>query len=321
MTTAAIAAEILARIAGHDSKRPARADDVAALVGGDEPAYWAAVELLKASSQINCAHIKRGTDPEPWLAIWPTGIPARMDTWHDLNARGHFNTRRPFTQQRMPQTLASRLASQEIEMKQKPDTTEQRRDYIVGRVLGLPLAEGVPLKAIAEELGLSVEGVRHLVKTMEGGLRVARGKIPGEHCHRLYDPKAKAPAGDHFRDATKMMEPPAPAEPIGAPESELCPAQPLEPLEPADLSTLADFLSAAADAIGDMEPADDIDISAAAAQVAHAAPQQTTFALWDDGGLSIYDGDDLLQLPPADVARLARLLGVPGCQLASGVAA
>ena len=118
-----------------------------------------------------------------------------------------------------------------------------------------------------------------------------------------------------------MVEPVTPAEPIGAPESELCPAQPLEPLEPADLSALADFLSVAADAIGDMEPADDIDLTAAAAQVCDTSPQQTTFALWDDGGLSIYDGDELLQIAPADVARLARLLGVPGCQLASGVAA
>lgn len=170
---------ILAQLAGHDSKRPARADDVAALVGGDEPAYWAAIEHLKGTSQINCAHIKRGTDPEPWLAIWPTGIPARMDTWHDLNARGHFNTHRSYTPQRLPQSIAARRAAQEIEMKQSPTATQ----------------------------------------------------------------------------------------------------------------------------VPDMPRA------------------RTQFALWDDGGLSIYDGDELMQIPPADVARLARLLGVPGAQLASGVAA
>ena len=313
MTARAMAADlgerILAQLAGHDSKRPARADDIAALIGGEEPAYWAAVEHLKATSQINCAHIKGPRDPEPWLAIWPTGIPARMDTWHDLNARGHFNTHRPFTQQRMPQTLAARRAAQEIEMKQSPQATVQRRDKIAALVAGRPLADGLPLKALAAELDIGVEGVRHLIKSMLGGQRVALGKLQHEHGHRAYDPTVKSTAADHSGVAAEMAERPAP---------ELCPAQ---VFEPADLSEVAAFLSAAADALGDMEPADDIDITAAAAQVADASPQQPMFALWDNGGLSIYDGDELLQIAPADVVRLARLLGVPGCQLAGGVAA
>lgn len=75
-----------------------------------------------------------------------------------------------------------------------------------------------------------------------------------------------------------------------------------------------------ANAVDDMVPEDEIDLSAAAAQVPEPSPEPSPermqFALWDDGALSIYDGDDLLQIRPADVARLARLLGVPGCQLA-----
>lgn len=326
MTARAMAADlgerILAQLAGHDSKRPARADDIAALIGGEEPAYWAAVEHLKATSQINCAHIKGPRDPEPWLAIWPTGIPARMDTWHDLNARGHFNTHRPFTPQRMPQTIAARRAAQEIEMKQSPQATVQRRDKIAALVAGRPLADGLPLKALAAELDIGVEGVRHLIKSMLGGQRVALGKLPKEPGHRAYDPSA----ADHLRDATKMVEPPA-QEAAGASRQGILdssaaqpaadtPAAPVTPVDP-----VCAGLAAIADALGDMEPADDIDLTAAAAQVCETSPQQTTFALWDDGGLSIYDGDELLQIAPADVARLARLLGVPGCQLASGVAA
>ena len=345
MTARAMAADlgerILAQLAGHDSKRPARDADLLALVGGDESAFWSAIEALKGTSQINCAHIKRASDPGPWLAIWPTGIPARMDTWHDLNARGHFNTHRGYTPQRMPQTIAARRAAQEIEMKQKPETTAQRRDYIVGRVLGRPLIDGVPLKVIADELEISVEGVRSLVKTMEGGLRVARGQIPGENCHRLFDPKASAAdhsgvstemaerPEDHFRDATKMVEPPA-QEAAGAsrqgildgsapPPAAETPAPLVTPVDPVD--PVCAGLAAIADALGDMEPADDIDITAAAAQVCETTRQKAQFALWDDGGLSIYDGDELLQIAPADVVRLARLLGVPGCQLAGGVAA
>lgn len=318
--TFTIAAEILKCIAGHDSKRPARADHVAALVGGDEPAYWAAIEHLKGTSQINCAHIKRGADPEPWLAIWPTGARARMDSWHELNARGHFSPTRTFTAQRLPQSIAARRAAQEIEMKQSPNIPQQRRQKVAELVAGRPLAEGLPLKVLAAELDITVEGVRHLIKGMLGGQRVALGKLPKDHGHRAYDPSAESPAAghsvetnemaehlaDHFRGATKMVEQPA-AE------------------APAVLVTTADpvcaGLAAIADALGDMEPADDIDLTAAAAQVCDTSPQQTTFALWDDGGLSIYDGDELLQIAPADVARLARLLGVPGCQLASGVAA
>lgn len=319
MTARAMAADlgerILAQLAGHDSKRPARADDVAALVGGDEPAYWAAIEHLKGTSQINCAHIKRSADPEPWLAIWPTGARARMDSWHELNARGHFSPTRTFTAQRLPQSIAARRAAQEIEMKQSPTATQQRRQKIADLVAGRPLAEGLPLKAIAAELDIGVEGVRHLIKSMLGGQRVALGKLPKDHGHRAYDPSAASPAADHsgvsaemadppadhFRDATKMVEPPA----AEAPAARVTPADPV-----------CAGLRAIADAFGDMEPEDPTP-----APPPQANPARVSFALWDDGGLSIYDGDELIQLPPADVARLARLLGVPGCQLASGVPA
>lgn len=38
-------------------------------------------------------------------------------------------------------------------------------------------------------------------------------------------------------------------------------------------------------------------------------PARVEFALWDDGRLSIYDGDEIQQIDPADTERLARLLG------------
>lgn len=311
---------ILAQLAGHDSKRPAHDADLLALVGGDESTFWSAIEALKGTGQINCAHIKRASDPGPWLAIWPTGARPRMDSWHALNASGYFSPRKTFTPQRMPQTLAARRAAQEIEMKQSPPATEQRRQKIADLVAGRPLAEGLPLKAIAAELEITTEGVRHLIKSMLGGQRVALGKLPKDHGHRAYDPGAASPAADHsglsaemadppadhFRGATKMVEQPA----AEAPAVLVTTAAPV-----------CAGLAAIADALGDMEPADDIDLTAAAAQVPDMPRARTQFALWDDGGLSIYDGDELMQIPPADVARLARLLGVPGAQLASGVAA
>ena len=53
----------------------------------------------------------------------------------------------------------------------------------------------------------------------------------------------------------------------------------------------------------------------AAEQAAQAAAPQIDFALWADGRLDIVDGDELIQIPPRDVGRLALLLGVPGAAL------
>lgn len=65
---------ILAAMAGHDSKHPARSVDIAALVGADEAAYLVALKALLDQRSVNCAHVLRKGDAAPWLAIWPTGV-------------------------------------------------------------------------------------------------------------------------------------------------------------------------------------------------------------------------------------------------------
>lgn len=266
--TAALADRILAAIAAHNSQRPARAADVAAQLGGDERLFWAELEQLRRGCAINTAHIQRGADPAPWLAIWPTGLPVAHHSWRDLNVRGGFAVHRTETPRRFPQSPAARRAIEENTMSNKPrrrPSGKDRRDRIAELFRGRPLAQGLTYEEVARELGLSSQAVGYLVKEMLRGLRVARGCLPGERANRLYDPAA---AIDHS-----------------------------------------------------VVPADDIDIGAAAAQVAEAPRVQIHFALWDDGGLSIYDGDDLLQIAPADVARLARLLDGLGRVRASEVAA
>lgn len=71
-----IADRILAAIAPNNSKRPARAADVFAQVGGAEAEFWTALEALLRTTRIHTAHIQRPAqgDTVPWLAIWPTGI-------------------------------------------------------------------------------------------------------------------------------------------------------------------------------------------------------------------------------------------------------
>lgn len=288
MTTAD---DILSRLAGHDSKRPANAADVAALVGGDEIHYWAALEQLQRERRINTAHIQRRGDPAPWLAIWPTGLPARMDSWRDLNVRGHFAIHQTTpTPQRLPQSPAKRRQIEEDTVKTDNRNCTPRRDRIAELVRGRTLENGLTFGDVSADLGISVEGVRYLVKTMIGGLRVARGRLPGHAADRLYDPYAG------------MAGTVTAAEPID--DSDSIPT----PL---------------ADAIADME-VDELPhetIAAAAAAVPPRDPARIEFALWDDGRLSIYDGDDLVMLPPSDTARLARLLGVPAHPLAERVPA
>lgn len=365
---------ILAEISWAHSRKPANADDVLALVGGDAAVFWSAVEQLKRECRINAATIKTQLDAAPWMAIWPTNLPVQHRSWKDLNAVGAFGTHPAGTiHQHMP-------CRRDPERDPRPDLRQvtakaagkqtqihgpERRDRIATLAAGRTLEHGITFHEVAADLGISVEGVRYLVKRMADGSRVAVGKRPNEHAHRLYDPTAQAgaapqrdaePAADAaiaqsgepsesdlmaVADALDAMDlahdAPAPQArpetPATEPDPEWLPAQ---TLEPADLSAVADFLACVSDALGDMEPADDIDITAAAADAPAAKPcgacadgcqgtqcrlmqdsppihtDRINFALWDDGGLSIYDGDELLQLPPAATARLARLLGVPG---------
>lgn len=254
-------------------------------------------------------------------------MPARHDSWKDLNARGHFSTPRPPpTPQRLPQSPAQRRQIEDTTVHIETPPCASRRDRIAELVRGRPLANGLTMADIASDLGISPEGVRHLVKSMATGDRVAVAKRPHELAHRVYDPTAQA-------EATPTLD----AEPTEA--TLMAVADALDQLDlasgahsprvssagPADepcgncqaCASIAIDLAAIADALGEMEPVDDVDLSAAD-QVLDTSPQRPTFALWDDGSLSIYDGDELLQIAPADVARLARLLGVPhACEVAA----
>lgn len=353
-----LADRILAAIGAATSRQPANADDTLAVVGGDAPAFWQALEQLKCECRINVAIIRRANDAKEWMAIWPTGTPVAHRTWKDLNAAGAFTTlpaacmpkRMPTTPdlERDPRPDLRKI-TREAEGKIVPVSADQRRDRIAQLAAGRTLANGIKLADVAADLGIRVEGVRYLTKRMGEGARIAVGQIAGEFAHRIYDPAAEQPAavaliheGDMAAeqpaaevaagwpfaatDAAPATEPPPElrphwivepadqaivepnAEPNAEPCAKSCPNACADAC--ADFpgwSSIAADLAAIADAFGDMEPE-----SPTPAPPPQATPARVSFALWDDGGLSIYDGDDLLQLPPADTARLARLLGVPG---------
>lgn len=323
----ALEARILAAIAKASSRQPANADDALAQVGGDAAAYWQALERMKRDCRINVAIIRRAADPKEWMAIWPTNLPVQHRSWKDLNAVGAFGTHPAGTiHQHMP-------CRRDPERDPRPDLRQvtakaagkqtqihgpERRDRIATLAAGRTLEHGITFHEVAADLGISVEGVRYLVKRMADGSRVAVGKRPNEHAHRLYDPTAQAGAdvsltneGDMPAQAADEAPDPLPHQVVepadeATADPAACAAEPCGD-RPACASIAAD-LAAIADAIGDMEPDDE---PAFCPELPRPAVR-INFALWDDGGLSIYDGDDLLQLPPADTARLARLLGVPG---------
>lgn len=186
-----VADRILGMLAAHTSKAPARDADLLARVGGDETEFWTAIEALKASRQINVAHIKRASDPAAWLAIWPTGARVGMDPWKTLNANGHFSPRRTNTPRHFPQSPAERREQEEKQMKShNAERADDRRLAIALLVAGKPIAKGYRVKQVAEALGISNQGVDYLVKSMAAGNQVARGRLPGENSDRIYDPKA-----------------------------------------------------------------------------------------------------------------------------------
>lgn len=88
-------ARILRQLHGHHAQKPMRAEDLLAMVGGAEPAFWSALERLLAGSQINTAHVQRRGDAQPWLALWPTGVVRKSAGWSNASLSSLFTPTRP----------------------------------------------------------------------------------------------------------------------------------------------------------------------------------------------------------------------------------
>ena len=96
---AELATRILAQIERASSKRPARAADIAALVGGPESDFWSALEQMVAAGVVATAQIQRmKCDAEPWLAIWPTGVVLTPSRLSGASLSQLFTPHRPMNQ-------------------------------------------------------------------------------------------------------------------------------------------------------------------------------------------------------------------------------
>ena len=190
---------ILAAMAGHDSKHPARSVDIAALVGADEAAYLVALKALLDQRSVNCAHVLRKGDAAPWLAIWPTGVRVGMDTWKQLTESGHFAVGSLVAKQQLPESISKRRQREAAELAaskqdaRRTATASARREALVALVAGKTLANGLTTKELAAEIGMSHQGVDWLLTTI-ADRRVARGRVKGARADRIYDPTASAAA-------------------------------------------------------------------------------------------------------------------------------
>lgn len=212
-----IGARILHHLAGHDSKKPARADDVATRVGGERAAFWAALQELTAARQVASAQIQKQGDPTPWLAIWPTGIRPRQERW-DSNSHTSLFGKSPIPL-RLPAApdpnrdprpdlgYATRPRRAEVSTTQEttmPKTrTTTNRDKVATMIAGRGKAEAVELNAIAAEIGLTVQGATYLVKALEkagDAAYIVTGT--GKHCRSAaFDPRAQAASAQDERAA------------------------------------------------------------------------------------------------------------------------
>lgn len=300
IATAELADRIVGAIASATSKQPANAADVLALVGGEESAYWAALESLIAARRVCSAHIHRpAVDPAPWLAIYPAAGAPRRDSLHAINARGGFRlappasavprfprrpdpTRDPRPDLRTATTTPTDSATKETPpvtteascpARSTTTTADQRRSAIAKMVAGLPLDRGLPLKIIAQRIGLSVAGVEYLLRTLIADQTCAKGKAGGKGLFVVYDPKAEAASASAVSDDGAIDE--------------------------GDQHAIVGI---------DFEP----EPESQAPDVSSPAAPEIRFGLWDDGSLTIIDGDDVIQLETRAVRRLALLLGVSG---------
>lgn len=171
--------------------------------------------------------------------------------------------------------------------------TRPRRFGAVSAVLGLVSGNGrddaMSAAEVSEILAIDLKYAQQMLLKLatEGGL--ARTLEPGAPNGRrrawlYYDPQADAGETPGVDIDAGHQAPP-----------QVAPAEHVERVAPA------------------REPARPMARAGNAAGVSRrpAPTRPIEFALWSDGRLDIVEGDEMLQLPPSAVARLALLLGVP----------
>lgn len=214
-TAATLAERILAKLKGHSSQRPARAEDIIALVlasGGDATAAWDTLATLIAQRQVCDALITKAGQPA-YQAIWPTHIVPRTGGWTGSRHSGLFDRSR--LPQRLPigprpdhdprpdlgyATAKQRRAHAPTEAKAPAkghaSTREsaQRQQQIAYAVAGRPLSRAIKVADLADQFDVSAECIRRHGRQLEAQGLVTLSTImsAGRRIAVAYDPRAVA---------------------------------------------------------------------------------------------------------------------------------
>lgn len=330
---------ILVAIAKATSQRPAHAADVLALVGGEELAYWAAIEQLYVERRINTAHIKKKPDPEPWLAIWPTGVclpatPQSGKTLSGLFVRhrlGDFHAAHAPRSNPKPETAPRPAPIQKTEPNKEPfmDMPANKRrphgtlqEVLAQHMAGRGIDNAVTVTELANLLCDAPQNIRFAVQAMatKGALLVTERKNGGRTAAAYYDAttapaEAEKPAATPVQTAAEVLAQiaDAAAEPDSAATVPAVDRRAPQPLYRAGDLTVSEVPANVAVPVGvsSDKVAHVTDFWECAAREGNP-DSHIEFALWSDGRLDIVDGAELFQIPPGAVKRLALLLGVPG---------
>lgn len=196
---------ILQKIRRACSKRPARALDVLALVGGAEAEFWASLEALISGKAINTAHIQRQGDTEPWLAIWPTGVHKPAAGWTN-NAHSCL-----FTPSEPMRDTAHKTDSTRVRAEPKPAPARPFEPLpasplkspvqraILAATSGRSQARALRVPDLAAAIGCKIESLSSSLAILERDERVALCRVSAPDAagrqrviRAVYDPTAPA---------------------------------------------------------------------------------------------------------------------------------
>lgn len=203
-----LADRILAKLAKANSKRPARAADVAALVGGLEADFWRALEQLVSNRQVVTAHIQRpARDPEPWLAIWPTGLHVPSGGWVGSSHSCLFVPTTPTREAlhaaqapRVRAVVAPEPASVRAgdPLPECPEKSPVQR-AILAATRGLPQSQALRVPDLAKRIGIKDTSIQTSLKTLERAEKIAICKLQALNARgamrpirAVYDPSTAA---------------------------------------------------------------------------------------------------------------------------------
>lgn len=215
---------ILQKIRRASSKRPIKAEDLLALVGGEEREFWATLERLIVHRAVNTAHIQRQADPEPWLAIWPTGVHKPAAGWTN-NAHSCL-----FTPSEPMRDTAHKTDSTRVRAEPKPAPARPFEPLpasplkspvqraILAATRGRSQARALRVPDLAAAIGCKIESLSSSLAILERDDRVALCRVSAPD------------AAGRQRVIRAVYDPTAPAEPLPEPQPEPQPAQEPKPM-------------------------------------------------------------------------------------------